>query len=120
MTTTTLPTARLRLADEGLGPIVEKFLAETGRTISTKCALRYAIRGLRGIKLETLKVAGKRLTSGDDSKVITMGDHFYLGGPLNVRGFEMRGLGPSSEGNAVGGLMYWAAGLHLYTPLPFR
>lgn len=65
MTTTTLPTARLRLADEGLGPIVEKFLAETGRTISTKCALRYAIRGLRGIKLETLKVAGKRLTSGD-------------------------------------------------------
>lgn len=62
----------------------------------------------------------KRLTSGDDNKVVTIADHFFLGGPLNVRGFEMRGLGPSSEGNALGGLMYWAAGLHLYTPLPFR
>jgi outer membrane protein insertion porin family len=62
----------------------------------------------------------KRLTNGDDNKVVTIADHFFLGGPLNVRGFEMRGLGPSSEGNAIGGQMYWAAGLHLYTPLPFR
>jgi len=55
-----------------------------------------------------------------DSKTVTLSDHFYLGGPLNVRGFDLRGLGPSSEGNAVGGLTYWATGLHLYTPLPFR
>ena len=31
----------------------------------------------------------------------------------------MRGLGPNSENCALGGLMYWAAGLHFYTPLPF-
>lgn len=50
---------------------------------------------------------------------MTLPDRFFLGGPLNVRGFEMRGLGPSSENCALGGLSYWAAGLHVYTPLPF-
>ena len=42
------------------------------------------------------------------------------GGPLNLRGFELRGAGPSADGSALGGSMYWASGLHLYTPLPFR
>jgi len=50
----------------------------------------------------------------------SIADHFYLGGPLNVRGFDTRGAGPSSEGCALGGTMYWATGLHLYAPLPFR
>ena len=36
------------------------------------------------------------------------------------RGFEMRGVGPASDGDAVGGTAYWAAGLHLYSPLPLR
>lgn len=54
-----------------------------------------------------------------NDKTMTIADRFFLGGPLNVRGFEMRGLGPASEGNSVGGLAYWAAGLHAYTPLPF-
>lgn len=32
----------------------------------------------------------------------------------------MRGCGPRYDGNSVGGEMYWAAALHVYTPLPFR
>ncbi|XP_018398360.1 PREDICTED: sorting and assembly machinery component 50 homolog [Cyphomyrmex costatus] len=51
---------------------------------------------------------------------ISIADHFFLGGPLNLRGFDMRGCGPRYEGNSVGGEMYWAAALHVYTPLPFR
>jgi len=47
-------------------------------------------------------------------------DHFFLGGPLNVRGFDNRGAGPNSEGCALGGSMYWASGLHMFAPLPFR
>ena len=47
-----------------------------------------------------------------------MADRFFIGGPISVRGFEMRGLGPSSENCSLGGLTYWAAGLHLYSPLP--
>ncbi|XP_029174044.1 sorting and assembly machinery component 50 homolog isoform X2 [Nylanderia fulva] len=34
---------------------------------------------------------------------ISIADHFFLGGPLNVRGFDMRGCGPRSNGNSVGG-----------------
>lgn len=51
---------------------------------------------------------------------ISIADHFFLGGPLNIRGFDMRGCGPRYDGNAVGGEVYWAAALHVYTPLPFR
>ena len=57
------------------------------------------------------------------STIITFGclmEQFFSGGPLNLRGFELRGAGPSSDGSALGGSMYWASGLHLYTPLPFR
>ncbi|NXA56054.1 SAM50 protein, partial [Nothocercus julius] len=45
---------------------------------------------------------------------------FYLGGPTSVRGFSMYSIGPQSEGDYLGGEAYWAGGLHLYTPLPFR
>ncbi|XP_023558298.1 sorting and assembly machinery component 50 homolog [Octodon degus] len=45
---------------------------------------------------------------------------FCLGGPTSVRGFGMHSIGPQSEGDYLGGEAYWAGGLHLYTPLPFR
>ncbi|XP_046742356.1 sorting and assembly machinery component 50 homolog isoform X2 [Diprion similis] len=51
---------------------------------------------------------------------ISICDNFFLGGPLNLRGFDMRGCGPRCEGNSIGGDLYWALALHLYTPLPFR
>jgi outer membrane protein insertion porin family len=51
---------------------------------------------------------------------VTLADKFFLGGPMNLRGFEMRGVGYSSDGNSLGGTAYWATGLHLYAPLPFR
>lgn len=51
---------------------------------------------------------------------ISICDNFFLGGPLNLRGFDMRGCGPRHEGNSIGGDVYWALALHLYTPLPFR
>jgi len=53
-------------------------------------------------------------------KTFNIADHFFLGGPLSVRGFDLRGIGPSSDGNSLGGSLYWASGLHLYAPLPFK
>ena len=64
--------------------------------------------------------AGFLRTIDPNSKTVTVADKFFLGGPLNLRGFEMRGVGPASDGHAVGGTAYWAAGLHLYSPLPLR
>lgn len=70
-------------------------------------------------------------------KSIRINDRFFLGGPLNIRGFDHHGAGPHSEGQsiaknvatsifslcrsgaALGGDCYWASGLHFYTPLPF-
>jgi len=53
-------------------------------------------------------------------KTYSICDRFFLGGPLNIRGFEMRGIGPQSDGAYTGADMYWAAAFHIYTPLPFR
>ncbi|XP_030631038.1 sorting and assembly machinery component 50 homolog B [Chanos chanos] len=50
----------------------------------------------------------------------SIADRFYLGGPTSVRGFGMYSIGPQSEGDYLGGEAYWAGGIHLYTPLPFR
>ncbi|XP_051976763.1 sorting and assembly machinery component 50 homolog B [Xyrauchen texanus] len=54
------------------------------------------------------------------SQPTSIADRFYLGGPTSVRGFGMYSIGPQSEGDYLGGEAYWASGLHLYTPLPFR
>lgn len=37
-----------------------------------------------------------------------------------MRGFNSKGIGPRSENDSLGADAYWAAGLHVYTPLPFR
>lgn len=60
------------------------------------------------------------LSSVSKEKRITIADRCYLGGPLSIRGFETRGVGPHSDGDALGANAYWAAGIHLFTPLPFR
>ena len=60
----------------------------------------------------------KSLASG--GKGHTIADKFFLGGPQDIRGFEMRGCGHQADGNALGSDMFWASGLHLWAPLPFR
>uniref|UniRef100_A0A2A4JHT8 Bacterial surface antigen (D15) domain-containing protein n=1 Tax=Heliothis virescens TaxID=7102 RepID=A0A2A4JHT8_HELVI len=54
-------------------------------------------------------------------------DHFFLGGPTSVRGFQQRGLGPHCDGQALGGRVrhtassscgVLASGVHLFAPLP--
>uniref|UniRef100_A0A671PIH6 Sorting and assembly machinery component 50 homolog A n=1 Tax=Sinocyclocheilus anshuiensis TaxID=1608454 RepID=A0A671PIH6_9TELE len=68
--------------------------------------------------LSTSLWGGMLLPLGD--KPSSIADRFYLGGPTSVRGFSMYSIGPQSEGDYLGGEAYWAGGLHLYTPLPFR
>ena len=74
------------------------------------------------ISLQTFQLGFQTgfLRSISNEMKVSIADHFFLGGPLNLRGFEMRGCGPQKEGNAIGADFYWASALHLYTPLPFR
>ncbi|MBL8751408.1 MAG: DUF1580 domain-containing protein [Planctomycetes bacterium] len=52
-----------RLLDEGALPIVEAARRE-GITISGKTALRWALHGTAGARLESVRIGGRRMTSG--------------------------------------------------------
>lgn len=54
--------ARQRLLDEGL-VLVVKAASDVGISISSKTALRWCLNGVRGVRLENLKVRGRRMTS---------------------------------------------------------
>ena len=45
-------------------------------------------------------------------------DRFFLGGPNDVRGFYLNGLGPRDGNDSVGGEIYFAHGLSMFTRIP--
>ena len=60
------------------------------------------------------------LPLGFDQKPLPsrLNDRFQLGGPTDVRGFRLSGLGPRDEIDAVGGDVYAAGSANLLFPLP--
>lgn len=54
-----------------------------------------------------------------ENRVVCINDKFFLGGPLNLRGFQHFGIGPQSRRRPLGGTSMWLAGLHLHCPLPW-
>ena len=51
---------------------------------------------------------------------VPIADRFYIGGPLTMRGFELRSMGPlTNDGCPIGSNFYIQHGFHLYSPLPF-
>lgn len=42
------------------------------------------------------------LTRLNNNLNVSICDQFFLGGPLSLRGFKMRGVGPHKDGNALG------------------
>eukprot|EP01135_Chromosphaera_perkinsii_P005318 Nk52_evm2s341 gene=Nk52_evmTU2s341 len=55
-----------------------------------------------------------------DSGAVPINDRFFIGGPMTIRGFTMRGVGPHMRGYSAGGDVFWTAGLHLYLPFPLQ
>lgn len=63
----------------------------------------------------------------DDQRPTRLSDRFFLGGPLNVRGFNHKGIGPRASpsdggvksGDALGGDVSYAASASMGFPLPF-
>lgn len=60
------------------------------------------------------------LSLGLDSapQLSRLNDRFQLGGPTDVRGFRLSGLGPRDGKDAVGGDVYAAGSANLFFPLP--
>ena len=69
--------------------------------------------GLRAGMLYPLTLSGQ--SSPSRSRI---NDRFQLGGPTDVRGFRLSGLGPHDGTDAVGGDVYAAGGISLLAPLP--
>lgn len=50
---------------------------------------------------------------------ISICDKFFAGGPLTVRSFKYQGMGSNRNGHPLGDMSYLAAGIHLYSILPY-
>jgi outer membrane protein insertion porin family len=55
---------------------------------------------------------------GSETKHSLINDRFQLGGPTDVRGFKISGLGPKDSSDAVGGDVYAAGSANLLIPFP--
>ncbi|PWY69822.1 Yip1-domain-containing protein [Aspergillus sclerotioniger CBS 115572] len=93
--------------------------------IETQAAVPIPIPGLKGdsgISLTTGFRAGLLYPLGLDSdsrpQLSRTNDRFVLGGPTDVRGFRLCGLGPHDGADAVGGDVYAAGSANLLFPLP--
>ncbi|KAH6645035.1 sorting assembly machinery 50 kDa subunit [Truncatella angustata] len=54
----------------------------------------------------------------DGAKASRVNDRFSLGGPTDVRGFTLGGLGPRDGGDALGGDVFAAGSVNVLVPLP--
>ena len=108
----------------GLGPLagdVAFFKSE----LETQQALPIPIPGIKGdsgISLTTGFRAGLlyplTLNGSNQPSLSRINDRFQLGGPTDVRGFRLSGLGPRDGPDAVGGDVYAAGSANLLFPIP--
>lgn len=80
------------------------------------------IKGKSGVSLTTGFRAGLLyplgLGSNSRPQLSRINDRFVLGGPTDVRGFRLCGLGPREGSDALGGDVYAAGSANLLVPLP--
>lgn len=57
---------------------------------------------------------------GGDAQPSRLNDRFQLGGPTDVRGFKLGGLGPHDGKDAVGGDLFAAGSVNMLFPLPYK
>ncbi|KIV84807.1 hypothetical protein PV11_00564 [Exophiala sideris] len=93
--------------------------------VETQTALPIPIPGVAGdsgISFTTGLRAGLlyplALGSNRNPEMSRINDRFQLGGPTDVRGFRLSGLGPHDGPDAVGGDLYAAGSANLLLPLP--
>lgn len=93
--------------------------------VETQGALPIPIPGVKGesgVSLTTGFRAGLlyplALGSNRHPEMSRINDRFQLGGPTDVRGFRLSGLGPHDGPDAVGGDVYAAGSATLLLPLP--
>ncbi len=108
----------------GLGPLqgdVAFFKGEVEQQTAIPIPIP-GVTGNSGVALTTGLRAGLLypLTLGSSSSpsLSRINDRFQLGGPTDVRGFRLSGLGPHDGSDAVGGDVYAAGSANLFVPIP--
>ncbi|KAI9775173.1 MAG: hypothetical protein M1835_005916 [Candelina submexicana] len=93
--------------------------------IETQAALSVPVPGIEGdsgVSFTTGLRAGLlyplALGGQDQPQASRINDRFLLGGPTDVRGFRLSGLGPHDGVDAVGGDVFAAGGANLLVPFP--
>lgn len=93
--------------------------------VQTQTALAIPVPGVKresGVTFTTGVRAGLLyplvLGSNPHPEASHINDRFQLGGPTDVRGFRLSGLGPRDGSDAVGGDVYAAGSANLLVPLP--
>lgn len=74
--------------------------------------------GMRGGVLYPMSLGSYSLGADNAPQMSRINDRFQLGGPTDVRGFRLSGLGPRDRNDAVGGDVYAAGGASLIFPFP--
>lgn len=64
------------------------------------------------MKVLQASASGGVLNHFGSDYLVSLSDMFYLGGPLSLRGFQTRGVGPRSEGDALGSNVSYSVGLN--------
>lgn len=76
--------------------------------------------GFGGMSLQLCGRIGRFFENERIMKPLPIDSLFFLGGALSLRGFEPAGATPTQDGVPKGTRAYWAAGMHLWAPLPFN
>ncbi len=108
----------------GWGPL-QGDVAFFKNEIESQSAISIPIPGIKGdsgVSFTTGVRAGLlyplALGSKQNPEMSRINDRFQLGGPTDVRGFRLSGLGPHDGPDAVGGDVYAAGSANLLFPLP--
>ena len=115
---------RTLLEVAGWGPL-KGDVAFCKSELETQTALSIPIPGVKGESGVTFTTGFRAgllyplsLNSKANPEVSHINDRFQLGGPTDVRGFRLSGLGPRDGTDAVGGDVYAAGSANLLLPLP--
>ena len=95
---------KTQMETQGVIPIPVPGVKNSGTTFTT------------GLRAGLLYPLGS--SPGSKPRDSRLNDRFLLGGPTDVRGFRIAGLGPRDGADAVGGDLYAAGSANLLFPLP--
>lgn len=110
----------------GVGPLAGD-VAFFKTEVETAAAIPIAIPGFRSARTSGISLTGSLragllyplpLGLGGYSQQSRTNDRFVLGGPTDIRGFKIGGLGPHDGADAVGGDVFAAGSLNLLFPFP--